>query len=209
MQRAGLPSPEAYGVGELIPEREYLVVTEFLDGATEIDQAAVDDAIIDQGLAIVRKLWEAGLAHRDIKPANLLVRDGRLHLIDVFFTEVRPSPWRQGVDLANMLLVLALRSEPTQVYERALRQFSVEEVSEAFAATRGLTMPSQLRRMLRAQGRDLHAEFLRLLPEPLRPIVIQRFSPRRIGLTLAVLAGAFLAVGLVVSNLEGLGLVPD
>jgi hypothetical protein len=63
--------------------------------------------------------------------------------------------------------------------------------------------------MLRAQGRDLHAEFLRLLPEPLRPIVIQRFSPRRIGLTLAVLAGAFLAVGLVVSNLEGLGLVPD
>jgi tRNA A-37 threonylcarbamoyl transferase component Bud32 len=209
MQRAGLPSPEAYGVGELIPEREYLVVTEFLDGATEIDQAAVDDAIIDQGLAIVRKLWEAGLAHRDIKPANLLVRDGRLHLIDVFFTEVRPSPWRQGVDLANMLLVLALRSEPTQVYERALRQFSVEEVSEAFAATRGLTMPSQLRRMLRAQGRDLHAEFLRLLPEPLRPIVIQRFSPRRIRLTLAVLAGAFLAVGLVVSNLEGLGLVPD
>jgi tRNA A-37 threonylcarbamoyl transferase component Bud32 len=209
MQRAGLPSPEAYGVVELTPEREYLVVTEFLDDATEIDQAAVDDAIIDQGLAIVRKLWEAGLAHRDIKPANLLVRDGRLHLIDVFFTEVRPSPWRQGVDLANMLLVLALRSEPTQVYERALRQFSVEEVSEAFAATRGLTMPSQLRRMLRAQGRDLHAEFLRLLPEPLRPIVIQRFSPRRIGLTLAVLAGAFLAVGLVVSNLEGLGLVPD
>jgi tRNA A-37 threonylcarbamoyl transferase component Bud32 len=114
MQRAGLPSPEAYGVVELTPEREYLVVTEFLDGATEIDQAAVDDAIIDQGLAIVRKLWEAGLAHRDIKAANLLVRDGRLHLIDVFFTEVRPSPWRQGVDLANMLLVLALRRSTSE-----------------------------------------------------------------------------------------------
>src|SRR5688500_7354953 len=53
-------------------------------------------AIIDQGLVIIRRLWEAGLAHRDIKPANLLVRDGRLYLIDVFFTEVRPSPWRQG-----------------------------------------------------------------------------------------------------------------
>jgi tRNA A-37 threonylcarbamoyl transferase component Bud32 len=208
MQRAGLPSPEPYGVVELTPEREYLVVTEFLDGATEIDQAPVDDAIIDQGLAVVRKLWEAGLAHRDIKPANLLVRDGRLYLIDVFFTEVRPSPWRQGVDLANMLLVLALRSEPRQVYERALRQFGVEEIGEAFAATRGLTMPSQLRRMLRAQGRDLHAEFLKLLPEPPRPIAIQRFSPRRVGLTLAVLTGTFIAIGLVVSNLEGLGLVP-
>jgi tRNA A-37 threonylcarbamoyl transferase component Bud32 len=209
MQRAGLPSPEPYGVVELTPEREYLVVCEFLDGATEISKAQVDDAVIDQGLGIIRKLWEAGLAHRDIKPANLLVRDGRLYLIDVFFTEVRPSPWRQGVDLANMLLVLALRSDPKRVYARALREFSVQEVSEAFAATRGLTMPSQLRRLLRAQGRDLHAEFLKLLPAPPRPIAIQRFSARRLGLTLAVLVGTFLAVILVRYNLDTLWLTPS
>jgi tRNA A-37 threonylcarbamoyl transferase component Bud32 len=208
MQRAGLPSPEPYGIVELTPEREYLVVTEFLDGAQEISQAQVDEAIIDQGLAIIRRLWEAGLAHRDIKPANLLVRDGRLYLIDVFFTGVRPSPWRQGVDLANMLLVLALRSDPKRVYERALRQFSVEEISEAFAATRGITMPSQLRRMLRAHGRDLHAEFLQLLPQPPKPIAIQRFSPRRLGLILAVVIGTLLTVELVMSNLEELGLAP-
>jgi hypothetical protein len=209
MQRAGVPSPAPYGVVELTPEREYLVVCEFLDGATEISQAQVDDAVIDQGLETIRKLWDAGLAHRDIKPANLLVRDGRLYLIDVFFTEVRPSPWRQGVDLANMLLVLALRSEPRLVYERAVRQFTVEEIGEAFAATRGLTMPSQLRRMLHAQGRDLHAEFLKLLPAPPRPIAIQRFSARRLGLTLAVLVGTLLAVVLVLTNLGGLGLTPD
>jgi tRNA A-37 threonylcarbamoyl transferase component Bud32 len=208
MQRAGVPSPEPYGVVELTPEREYLVVCEFLDGATEISQAQVDDAIIDQGLETIRKLWEAGLAHRDIKPANLLVRDGQLYLIDVFFTEVRPSPWRQGVDLANMLLVLALRSDPKRVYARALRQFSVQEISEAFAATRGLTMPSQLRRMLRAQGRDLHGEFLRLLPEPPRPVAIQRFTPRRIGLTLVVLVAAVALVAYAVdlNHLRPLGL---
>jgi tRNA A-37 threonylcarbamoyl transferase component Bud32 len=206
MQRAGVPSPEPYGVVELTPEREYLVVCEFLDGATEISQAHVDDAVIDQGLVIIRKLWEAGLAHRDIKPANLLVRDGQLYLIDVFFTEVRPSPWRQGVDLANMLLVLALRSDPIRVYKRTLREFSVQEVSEAFAATRGLTMPSQLRRMLRAQGRDLQAEFLELLPEPPKPIAIQRFTLRRIGLTLAVLIGGLAVAYLAAINQPGLGL---
>jgi tRNA A-37 threonylcarbamoyl transferase component Bud32 len=206
MQRAGVPSPAPYGVVELTPEREYLVVCEFLDGATEISKAQVDDAVIDQGLKTIRKLWEAGLAHRDIKPANLLVRDGKLYLIDVFFTEVRPSPWRQGVDLANMLLVLALRSDPKRVYARALREFSVQEISEAFAATRGLTMPSQLRRMLRAQGRDLHAEFLRLLPEPPKPIAIQRFTPRRIGLTLAVLIGGLAVAYLAAINQFGLGL---
>jgi tRNA A-37 threonylcarbamoyl transferase component Bud32 len=209
MQRAGVPSPAPYGVVELTPEREYLVVCEFLDGATEISQAQVDEAVIDQGLVIIRRLWEAGLAHRDIKPANLLVRDGQLYLIDVFFSEIRPSPWRQGVDLANMLLVLALRSDPKRVYVRAVREFSVQEIGEAFAATRGLTMPSQLRRMLRAQGRDLHAEFLRLLPERPRPIAIQRFSARRLGLTLAVLVGTFLAVVLVWYNLDTLWLTPS
>ncbi len=120
MQRAGLPSPQPYGVAELTPEREYLIVFEFLDGATELGEADVDDAVIDQGLAIVRKLWDANLAHRDIKPANLLVRGGKLYLIDVFFAQLHPSPWRQAVDLANMLLCLALRSSPQQVYQRAL-----------------------------------------------------------------------------------------
>jgi hypothetical protein len=46
------------------------------------------------------------------------------------------------------------RSSPERVYRRALRQFSVEEVTEAFAAARRLVLPSQLRRMLREQGRD-------------------------------------------------------
>ena len=184
MQRAGLPSPRPYGVVELTPEREYLLVTEFFDGAIELGEAEVDDQVIDDGLGIIRKLWEAGLAHRDIKPANLLVRDHRLLLIDVFFAEVRPSPWRQAVDLANMMLCLALRSSPEQVYQRAVRLFTVEEISEGFAAARGLALPSQLRRMLREQGRDLHAEFLQLLPARPHPIAIQRWSGRRIGLLL-------------------------
>jgi tRNA A-37 threonylcarbamoyl transferase component Bud32/membrane-associated phospholipid phosphatase len=191
---AGLPSPRPYGVVELTPEREYLLVTEFFDGAVELGDAEVTDQVIDDGLGIIRKLWEAGLAHRDIKPANLLVRDGRLLLIDVFFTEVRPTPWRQAVDLANMMLCLALRSSPERVYERALGQFSVEEISEGFAAARGLALPSQLRRMLREQGRDIHGQFLRLLPQRPRPIRIQRWSARRIGLLLLVVP---LAVALV------------
>jgi len=196
MQRAGLPSPEPYGIAQLTPEREYLIVFEFIDGANEIGEAEVDDAIIDQGLAIVRKLWDANLAHRDIKPANLLVRDGKLYLIDVFFAEIHPSPWRQAVDLANMMLCLALRSSPQQVYQRALRQFSVQEISEAFAAARGLALPSQLRKMMRAQGRNLHAEFVRLLPEAPRPIGVQRWSTRRVVLLVVVLLALIPAIPL-------------
>ena len=105
-----------------------------------------------------------------------MVRDGTLFVIDTAFAEVRPSPWRQAVDLANMMLVLALRTDAERVYNRARLQFSDEEIAEAFAATRGLTMPSQLRRMLRQQGKDLHGDFLRLLPYRLPPFRIQRWT---------------------------------
>jgi tRNA A-37 threonylcarbamoyl transferase component Bud32/membrane-associated phospholipid phosphatase len=196
MQRAGLPSPRPYGIAQLTPEREYLIVFEFIEGAKEVSEVEVDDAIIDQGLAIVRKLWDANLAHRDIKPANLLVRGGKLYLIDVFFAEIHPSPWRQAVDLANMMLCLALRSSPQQVYDRALRQFSVGEISEAFAAARGLALPSQLRKLMRAQGRNLHAEFVRLLPTRPRPIGVQRWSTRRVALLLLVVLALIPAIPL-------------
>jgi hypothetical protein len=118
----------------------------------ELGEAEVDEQVIDSGLSVIRKLWDAGLAHRDVKPANLLVRQGRMLLIDVAFVESRPSPWRQAVDLANMMLCLALGSEPALVYQRALRQFTVTEITEGFAATRGLTMPSQLRHLLRERA---------------------------------------------------------
>jgi tRNA A-37 threonylcarbamoyl transferase component Bud32 len=99
MRDAGLPSPRPYGFVELTPDREYLLVTKFYDGAVEHSDTAVDDGVIGDGLGIIRKLWHAGLAHRDIKPGNLLVRDGHMLLIDVAFAEARPSPWRQAVDL--------------------------------------------------------------------------------------------------------------
>jgi tRNA A-37 threonylcarbamoyl transferase component Bud32 len=203
---AGLPSPAPYGFVELTPEREYLLVTEFFDGAVELGEAEVDDETIDDGLGVIRKLWDAGLAHRDIKPANLLVRDGRMLLIDVAFVEARPSPWRQAVDLANMMLCLALRTDAARVYRRALRQFNTEEITEGFAAARGLALPSQLRRMLRTQGRDLHAEFIKLLPAPPQPIRIQRWSVQRIGLWVLIAVLLAFVAGIVsnnVSNNEG------
>jgi membrane-associated phospholipid phosphatase len=192
LRDAGVRTAEPYGIVEITPEREYLLVTEFFTGA-ELGAADVDDDIIDQGLLLIRKLWDAGVAHRDIKPGNLVVRDGRLLLIDVFFAQVRPSPWRQAVDLGNMMLVLAVRSDPERVYYRALKYFTPAELSEAFAATRGVASPTQLRAFMKRDPRDLLAEFRALAPHR-RPIALQRWGPRRLLLAAAVLGVAVFAL---------------
>ena len=120
LQDAGIAVARPYGIVEITPEREYLLVTEYFDGAVEIGGADIDDQVIGQGLQLIRALWDAGIAHRDIKPGNLMVRAGQLLLIDVAFAQVRPSPWRQAVDLGNMMLVLAVRTDPARVYQQAL-----------------------------------------------------------------------------------------
>jgi tRNA A-37 threonylcarbamoyl transferase component Bud32/membrane-associated phospholipid phosphatase len=193
MRDSGLPVPAPYGIVEITPEREYMDLMEFFQGAVELGDAEVDDGVIDQGLELVRKLWDAGLAHRDIKPANLMVRDGHLLLIDVSFAQVRPSPWRQAVDLGNMMLVLALRSDAERVYQRALAYFTPDEIAEAFAAARGIASPTQLRNAMKEDGRKLVQQFRAMAPKR-RPISLQRVSLRRVALIIAAAIVAVLAV---------------
>ena len=189
----GFPTPEPLGVVEITPEREYLIAMDFFEDAVEIGEAEIDAHVIDEGLAMIRRMWDLGLAHRDIKPANLMVQRGTLKLIDVFFVQVRPSPWRQAVDLGNMMLVLALRSDATTVYDAALRYFTPDDLAEAFAATRGVASPTQLRQHLKADGRDLLAEFRAMAPQR-RPIGVQRWSVRRVALIAATILVLFLSL---------------
>ena len=210
MRDAGVPGAEPFGIVEIRPEREYLMVSAFLADSEELTDAEIDDEVIDEALGIIRRMWDAGLAHRDIKPANVMLNEGRVVLIDVAFGSVRPSPWRQAVDLANMMVILALRTNAERVYTRALLQFAPDDIAEAFAATRSVTLPSQSRSSLalikKEQGIDLVEDFRRLAP-PRERISIQRWSPRRVWLTLgALLLGLFL-VAQVVSEITGAGIL--
>ena len=206
MRDAGLPTPAPYGFVEITPEREYVIVMEFFDDARPILDERLGETAIDDGLSVVRRLWDAGLAHRDIKPSNLLVRDDRVLLIDVAFAAVRPTPWRQAVDLADMMLTLALCSTPGLVYERALLRFSPDDVAEAFAACRSVTIPTQLRARLRADDRDLPTAFRALAPSR-SPVAIQLWNARRVAVTAGVLALVALAFGLLVAYTQVAGLV--
>jgi tRNA A-37 threonylcarbamoyl transferase component Bud32 len=196
MREAGVRSVDPRGFVELEAEREYLLLMAFLERATEADrEAELSVAAIDDGLRNIRTMWDHGLAHRDIKPANVLVRGDQVFLIDVAFGQMRPTPWRQVVDLANMMLVLGLAASPERVYERAVQMFEPDEIGEAFGAARGPAIPRQLRERLEEHAPDLVDRFRALAPEH-EPIAIQRWSMRRIVLTArtVVVAAAFLAL---------------
>jgi tRNA A-37 threonylcarbamoyl transferase component Bud32 len=197
----GIPTVRPYGFVELEAEREYVILMGFLPAAEEADaDASIDEATIDDALQVVETMWSRGLAHRDIKPSNVMISRGKVHLVDVAFAQIRPSPWRQVVDLANMMLLLALASDADTVYRHATEIFEPEEIAEAFAATRGITMPRELRERLKEDDRDLLGRFRELAPSA-PPIAIQRWSVRRALLT-ARTAVVVLALGaLVVANL--------
>ncbi len=206
----GVRVPEPHGLVEIAPEREYLILMEFCQRAVELGEADITDVVMHNALALVRKLWYCGLAHRDIKPSNLMVQGEQVVLIDVAFATVRPSPWRQAVDLANMMLVLGLKRRPQEVYAHAVHHFSPDDIAEAFAASRGVTIPSQLRRALRERqqrdGIDVAAEFRALAPYR-ESIAIQRWSPRRLALAARLLVVGLVVAWLILRNVQGGGIL--
>ena len=85
-----------------------------------------------------------------------------------------------------------------------------DEIAEAFAATKGVTIPSQSRSSLavlkRSEGIDVVQRFRELTPYR-EPISIQRWSVRRVLLAMgAALIVAFLAA-LLVENIIGAGFI--
>src|SRR5690348_16410272 len=103
-----------------------------------------------------------------------------------------------------MMLVLAVRTDPERVYRRALHYFTEAELAEAFAATRGVASPTQLRAFMKRDPRDLLGEFRALAPSR-PPIVLQRWSIRRVALAASVLVVALLAALIGVQTFTPVG----
>ena len=169
LRDAGIPTVRPRGFVELDPEREYVILMEFLHGAEEADaDADVDETVIDDALGVIDRMWSRGIAHRDVKPSNVMLRHGKVHLVDVAFAQLRPSEWRQVVDLANMMLLLALATDAETVYGRGVEIFEPDEIAEAFAASRSITIPRELRDRLRTTAASSSSASASSRPRPSR-----------------------------------------
>ena len=88
----------------------------------------------------------------------------------------------------------------------ACRVFAADDVAEAFAACRSITIPTQLRSLIRADGRDLIGRFRRLAPRR-RPVPIQLWGIRRAGITAALVASLAAVVAVLYAYARAAGLL--
>jgi hypothetical protein len=103
-----------------------------------------------------------------------------------------------------MLLTLSLRHPAEAVHQAALDYFTETDIAEACAATRGATMPAELRVSLRNADRDLLAVHRSLVPHR-ESIRIQRWTLRRVGALLGSAAAVVVGVWLVIQNFTLVG----
>jgi tRNA A-37 threonylcarbamoyl transferase component Bud32 len=202
---AGVPVPRTFGIVHVRAGREHLLVMADLPDARQLVKGECTSDVAREGMRIVELLWRAGIAHRDIKPANLVISDGVLYLVDLGFAELNPTAWRQAVDLGNMVLCCAWSGSVADTMAAARMLFTEDEIAEALAATRSVTVPAQLRRIIGGEGPALVAalhEHVREHPT----IRVQRWTAARFALTGATLATAVGAAWLLAYNLGALGL---
>ena len=101
------------------------------------------------------------------------------------------------------MIILALRTSPEVVYERALKYFSPDDIAEAFATMRGVTIPSQSRSSLalvkKTEGVDIVERFRQLSP-PREHISLQRWTWRRLALTIGAVLVVMMLISFVIDN---------
>ena len=160
------PPPTPYGIVEMTPEREYILVTSFIDGASEIGDAEVDDSGHRRGARAHPPPVGRGpgpprhQARQPAGPRRRGVPDRRV-LRPGAPVAVAPGRRPREHDAGPR------PSAPTPSGCTAGRcgYFTADDIAEAFAATRGVASPTQLRAMMKQDGRDLIGEFRRLAPE--------------------------------------------
>jgi hypothetical protein len=189
---SGIPVAPTRGIVEVRRDREYAVITDRIADTRTLGDPVVDVAVIDDGLHVVRRLRDLGVSHGDLGPHTIVVTDGRLRLADVTSLTVRPTAPSHSLDLVSMMLSLALVAYPDQVYERATRFFSPDEIADAFATVDTRALPAELAARVHADGRPLLERFRSLAPA--RPVRRpRRWTVRRIAVTF----GTWLALNAV------------
>ena len=202
LRDAGIRVARSYGIVELTPNAEYMLVTEFFEGVEEPRRLGDRRGRRStKGWCSIRTLWDIG-------------RRASRHQAREHLGQGRTPAAGRRLGTGDPAVVVAAGGGPREHAADARapdgrrprvrtgdRVFTPDEIAEAFASRRRARDADRARVKLKADGRPLRERFKELAPVA-APISIQRWSGRRLALTAIAAIGVLVLAGLFVDALR-------
>ncbi|MBI4033640.1 flippase-like domain-containing protein [Candidatus Saccharibacteria bacterium] len=151
-REAGVKTP---AVREIIadPRGEHVyILFDFIKGKTlaEINNKAVDENVLSGLWQQIKKLRAARIAHRDLRCANVMLDEsGGIWLIDFGFAQSSATKRRLNIDIAELMVSLALRVGHKKAVDSAIEVLGADMVGEIVPLLQGPAFTKDTRAQLR------------------------------------------------------------
>lgn len=190
-ERHGVRAPQIIDVLQV--GQSWMLIQERLDARPLSDYKRPRQASLVDAWEQVKTLHEANMAHRDLRAANLMIDNhGKAWVIDFGFAEVAPRRSRQLMDIAELMLSMALVVGPKRTADAALGVLDHDRIAAAMPYMRREALSNATAKALKANKSCLQTlkEYLSEqlgIDTEVKEIDIVRFSRRKI-LTIGVIA---------------------
>jgi uncharacterized membrane protein YbhN (UPF0104 family) len=201
---AGLRTPALVGVAEF--EDSVILAHEHLADARRLADLAdqeINDDLLSDLWAQLRRAHAAGLAHRDLADDVVLVRDGQVWIVGWSNGEIASAELSRRLDIAQLLALLAVRVGVGRAVDSAARVLDPALLGAIAPLLQPVALPQETRERARhrkAVLAELRARLIELIPPAadVEPVQLTRFSAR----TVATTTIAVVAVWLLLSSLN-------
>lgn len=200
---AGAPVP-ALRLVRAIGEDACVLAYDWVYGQTlesMIDHdAAVSDTALSSAWSGLHKLHAAGIAHRGISADHMIATSpDQITLVHITSGTVAMSDLQQRIDIADMLITLALITSPERAVTTGLSVMGEKAIVRALPALQPFALTKHNRRLLRSHKQllpTLRAVIAQLAPgEPVESIDIERLSPRKVLSLVGLLVAGYILIG--------------
>lgn len=190
-KKTGVRTPDVCGLYKL--GESWLLLQERIPAKPLPDYQRLNQKTLEDAWRQVRKLHDGNMAHRDLRAANLMVdAKGQAWLIDFGFAEVAPNRQRKAMDVAELLMSMALLVGPERTVQAAHKMLGDDRLKQALPYLQKSVFSGATTSLLRKQKQTLPelqkqlADVLNLSTE-VRPANIDRINAKK-ALTFALLA---------------------